>query len=190
MISILDAINNKEINNVKKVVVISNTESRGLEIARDNYKIKTELLPNSNLNKFDYGDKLIKILKYNDITPNNGLICLAGFMKILGANIVNLYKYKILNIHPSLLPSFKGLHAQKQAIDAGVKISGCTVHFVDVGVDNGPIILQKSVPVFDNDDEVSLSNRILNEEHKAYKEAILLFIENRLRIGGNKVFIN
>jgi phosphoribosylglycinamide formyltransferase-1 len=95
-----------------------------------------------------------------------------------------------MNIHPSLLPSFKGLHAQKQAVDAGVKVSGCTVHFVDNYVDHGPIILQKCVPVFDRDNESLLSDRILKEEHKIYTEAINLFVNNKLQIKDNKVFIN
>jgi phosphoribosylglycinamide formyltransferase 1 len=111
-------------------------------------------------------------------------------MHILGEFIVNMYKHRILNIHPSLLPSFKGLNAQKQAIDAGVKVSGCTVHFVDTSVDNGPIILQKCVPVFDMDNETSLSNRILDEEHKIYKNAINLLINNKLKYEGNRVFIS
>jgi phosphoribosylglycinamide formyltransferase-1 len=100
-----------------------------------------------------------------------------------------MYKRRIINIHPSLLPSFKGLHAQRQAVDAGVKISGCTVHFVESAVDTGPIILQKCVPVLDTDNEDTLSQRILIEEHKIYKEAINLFINNKLKIERNKVLI-
>lgn len=189
MNAILNAIGNQQITNVGRVVVISNRDdSVGLQIAKNHYGVSTEIILKKNLTNEKFDIKLVDILKLYDINPSNGLICLAGFMQILGPYIVNMYKNRILNIHPSLLPSFKGLHAQKQAIDAGVKISGCTIHFVDTAVDNGPIILQKCVPVFDQDDETSLSNRILNEEHKMYKHAINLFIGNKLKLKGNRVF--
>ena len=188
--AILDAITSKQILNVDKVLVISNKkESIGLQVAKDRYGISTELLTKDKLSTNDFDKKIIHILKSYDINPSNGLICLSGFMQILGSYIVDMYKHAILNIHPSLLPSFKGLHAQKQAVDAGVKISGCTVHFVESAVDTGPIILQKCVPVFDTDTEYTLSQRILIEEHKIYKEAITLFINNQLKIERNKVMI-
>ena len=190
MNAILDAIEQQEIVNVDKIVVISNkTESLGLQIAKNQYKVNTELISNKNFTKDEFDDELHNILKLHNIYPSNGLICLAGFMRILGPFVVNKYKHSILNIHPSLLPSFKGLRAQKQALDAGVKISGCTVHFVDPIVDTGPIILQKCVPVYDSDNETILSERILVEEHKLYKQAINLFINKKLRIEGNKVVI-
>lgn len=193
MDAILKAIENHQIVNIDKVVVISNSEdSFGLKIAKNQYRVSTEIISSKNLKNDEFDNRLIRILKSYEVYPGSGggLICLAGFMQILGPLIVNMYKYGILNIHPSLLPSFKGLHAQKQAVDAGVKISGCTVHFIDTAVDNGPIILQKCVPVFDTDDEHILSDRILIEEHKAYKDAINLFINNKLKIEGNKVFIH
>jgi len=190
MNAILNAIENQQIVNVDKVVVVSNKpESTGLQIAKNQYGVSTEIILKEKLSNHEFDDKLIRILKSYEIYPTNGLICLAGFMQILSLSLVEMYKYNILNIHPSLLPSFKGLRAQKQALDAGVKISGCTVHFVDTSVDTGPIILQKCVPVFDTDNESILSERILIEEHKIYKETINLFINRKLKIEGNKVII-
>ena len=124
---------------------------------------------------------IVELKKYN-IGPHNGLICLAGFMKILSPSFVELYKHRIMNVHPSLLPSFKGFHAQTQALSAGVKITGCTVHFVDNGVDTGPIILQYPVPVYNNDDELSLSERILGKEHEIYVRAIKLFTQKQISV--------
>lgn len=115
------------------------------------------------------------------------LVVLAGFMRILSAAFVNKWHHRIINIHPALLPSFPGLHGQGQAVAYGVKISGCTVHFVDEGTDSGPIILQKAVPVLDDDTEDSLAARILVEEHKALPEALKLWAEGRLVIEGRKV---
>jgi phosphoribosylglycinamide formyltransferase-1 len=110
-------------------------------------------------------------------------------MRIVGDVLLQAYKNRIINIHPALLPAFPGLHAQRQAIDHGVKVSGCTVHFIDAGIDTGPIIIQQSVPVKDDDDEDSLSQAILNFEHQIYPEAIKLFFEKRLKIIGRKVII-
>ncbi|MDO4177577.1 MAG: phosphoribosylglycinamide formyltransferase [Phascolarctobacterium sp.] len=117
------------------------------------------------------------------------LVVLAGFMRILSADFVNTWEHKIINIHPAILPSFPGLHGQKQALDYGVKVAGCTVHFVDAGTDSGPIILQKVVPVMDDDTEDSLSDRILVQEHIAMPEALKLWAENKLEIVGRKVRI-
>lgn len=118
------------------------------------------------------------------------LVVLAGFMRILSADFVNEWQHKIINIHPALLPSFPGLHGQKQAVDYGVKFSGCTVHFVDAGTDSGPIILQKVVPVLDDDTEDTLAERILVQEHIAMPEALKLWAEGRLEIVGRKVKVN
>lgn len=120
---------------------------------------------------------------------NVGLVVLAGFMRIVGKPLINAFPNRIMNIHPALLPSFPGLHGQKQAYDYGVKISGCTVHFVDEGMDTGPIIIQAAVPVYHHDTEESLSERILKMEHKIYPEAIRLFSEGRLRVDGRIVRI-
>jgi phosphoribosylglycinamide formyltransferase-1 len=118
------------------------------------------------------------------------LFVLAGYMRIVSTAIVQVFPGKIVNIHPALLPSFTGLHAQRQAVAYGVKVAGCTVHFVDENLDCGPIILQKCVPVLKDDDEESLAERILVEEHKCYPEAIRLFCEDRLEIVGRKVRIH
>ena len=117
------------------------------------------------------------------------LVVLAGFMRILSADFVNHFEHRIINIHPAILPSFPGLHGQKQANDYGVKVAGCTVHFVDAGTDSGPIILQKVVPAYFEDDEDTLAARILVEEHKAMPEALKLWAEGRLEIIGRKVKI-
>ena len=118
-------------------------------------------------------------------TPN--LICLAGYMRICGENLVNAFPHRIINIHPALLPSFRGLHAQRQAIEAGVKVAGCTVHFVGTGLDDGPIITQTAVPVYDNDTEETLSARILTREHPTYVRAVAAFCADKLTISGNHV---
>ncbi len=117
------------------------------------------------------------------------LVVLAGYMRILGSSIVREYAGKMINIHPALLPSFTGLHAQRQALEHGVKLAGCTVHFVDESLDGGPIILQRCVRVMDDDDEDTLANRILIQEHIALPEAVRLFCEDRLTIEGRKVRI-
>jgi phosphoribosylglycinamide formyltransferase-1 len=129
-------------------------------------------------------------LTKNGVTQRNGLVCLAGFMRIISPEFVKKYKNKMINIHPALLPSFPGLDAQKQAVMHGAKFSGCTVHFVDSGVDTGPIILQKMVKVLDSDTEETLSKRILVKEHQAYPEAVRLFAENKIKISGRKTIIS
>ncbi|MDI6807765.1 MAG: phosphoribosylglycinamide formyltransferase [Candidatus Eisenbacteria bacterium] len=126
-----------------------------------------------------------RILKSFDV----GLVLLAGFMRILGKTFLENFRNRILNIHPSLLPSFRGLEAQRQALEYGVKYAGCTVHFVDEGVDSGPIILQAVVPVYDNDTAHSLSERILAEEHRIYPEAVRLFAQGRLEVSGRRVVV-
>jgi phosphoribosylglycinamide formyltransferase-1 len=120
---------------------------------------------------------------------NPDLVVLAGYMRILGTPIVRAFPGRMVNIHPALLPSFTGLHAQRQAVEHGVKVAGCTVHFVDESLDGGPIILQRCVPVLESDDEDTLADRILEQEHVAFPEAVRLFCEDRLRIVGRKVLI-
>jgi phosphoribosylglycinamide formyltransferase-1 len=134
-------------------------------------------------NKAEFDQELVDRLKAKEVD----LVCLAGYMKILSDNFIEAFAGKIINIHPSLLPAFPGLHPQRQALEHGAKISGCTVHFVDTGVDTGPIILQSAVPVLDDDDEASLSARILEKEHELYPEAIRLISENRLTLNGRQV---
>lgn len=168
------------------IVIADNKDAKGLQIAKKE-NIPTKVFLRSNFeNKNSFETEIVSSL--NEYNVN--LVCLAGFMRIIGKTILNTYPNKVLNIHPSLLPSFPGLDAQKQAFDYGVKQSGCTVHFVDNKIDHGPIILQKSVPVELNDTEQSLAARILEQEHLVYPKAIQLFSEGRLRIDGRKVYID
>jgi phosphoribosylglycinamide formyltransferase-1 len=172
--------------NFEIVVVISDQkDARGLK------KAKEFCIPAYSVSRKQYGSKdeyekqLVLILKKYAVD----LVCLAGYMRIVGGTLLKAYKNRILNIHPALLPAFPGLNAQKQALEYGVGVSGCTVHFVDEGVDSGPIILQKTVEVLDNDTEESLSDRILKEEHILYSQAICLFFEKRLKFEGRRVII-
>lgn len=167
------------------VVFSNNPNAKGLEYAAE-AGIKTIVIPSKNRSdRVGYDKEIINALSEYNVD----LICLAGYMRIVTEELVEAYKNKIINIHPALLPSFPGLHAQKQALDYGVKVSGCTVHFVDGGMDTGPIILQKTVPVYDNDTEDTLSARILEQEHTAYSEAVALYAAGRLKVSGRKVEI-
>lgn len=165
-------------------IVVSNVKDAfALERAK-NHGIKTVFLdPKSFANKKEFDGALIDRLQDEAVD----LICLAGFMRILGKAFINRFASKIINIHPSLLPAFPGLHPQRQALEYGVKFSGCTVHFVDEGVDSGPIILQSVVPLYDSDDEETLSRRILEQEHIIYPRAVQLMAENRLIVSARKI---
>ena len=187
MKAILESIRRGEVEGIGNILIISNKQDAlGLEIAEKEFGVTTTTVL-SDKNNESFESRLNSELKKYDIGPHNGLICLAGFMKILSPSFVELYKHRIMNVHPSLLPSFKGLHAQTQALSAGVKITGCTVHFVDNGVDSGPIILQYPVPVYNNDDELSLSERILGKEHEIYVRAIKLFTQKQISVVENRV---
>lgn len=188
MNAILSSHANSTLKNIQPCVVISNkNDAPGLKIAKEEFGIATEVILSNGKKGWEYDKEIISVLKKYHVYPSNGIICLAGYMRILSTNFVKEYKLRIFNIHPSLLPSFKGLHAQKQAVDYGVKVSGCTVHFIDDNVDTGPIILQESVPVYDKDTEEELSNRILQLEHKLYPLAIRLYSEGKLKVEGRKV---
>jgi phosphoribosylglycinamide formyltransferase-1 len=164
-------------------VVISNRKSaRGLEIARDR-GLTAVAIPSMGMEREIYDQLLIEELRKNDVE----LICLAGFMRLLSARFVAAFPGRILNIHPSLLPSFPGLDAQHQALQHGVKITGCTVHLVDEQLDSGPIILQAAVPVLDDDSIETLSQRILAEEHRIYTQAIGIILGGRFKIVGRRV---
>jgi len=191
MESILKAIKRKKIPINPAIVISNKPDAKGLKIAQK-MGIKTEIIESKNFkgSRWEYDKKIILILEKNGVTPKNGLICLAGFMRIISPEFVKKYKNRIINIHPALLPAFPGLDAQKQAIDNGAKYSGCTVHFVDSGVDTGPIILQLIVKVRNNDTEKTLSKRILAKEHQAYPEAVRLFAENKIKIVGRKTIIS
>jgi phosphoribosylglycinamide formyltransferase-1 len=146
-------------------------------------------LESKGIEREKYDQKLAEILQDHGVRPGKGLVLLAGFMRILSKTFVEKYDGRMMNIHPALLPSFPGVRAQQQALSHGVKVSGCTVHFVVPEVDAGPIIVQKTVPVKEDDDEDSLSSRILRQEHKLYPLAVKLFVEGRLHTEGRKVRI-
>lgn len=177
---------------ITPIIVISNKpDAKGLGIAKK-LGVKTEVIESQGIKggSWDYDKKIVTVLEKYNVTPKNGLICLAGFMRIMSPEFIRHFKGRIMNIHPAILPSFPGLHSQKQALDHAVKYSGCTVHFVDEGVDTGPIILQAVIKVKDDDTEETLSKRILAKEHKIYPEAVRLFAEGRIKIIGRKTVIS
>ncbi|HYK18532.1 MAG TPA: phosphoribosylglycinamide formyltransferase [Bryobacteraceae bacterium] len=164
-------------------VVISNRpEARGLEIARER-GLPTRVILSRGIEREEYDRGMVAELRARGVE----LVCLAGFMRLLSPEFCRAFPMRILNIHPSLLPAFPGLDAQKQALEHGVKITGCTVHFVDEKLDAGPIVLQAAVPVEDRDTVDTLSARILKEEHRIYSEAIRLVLSGRWRINGRRV---
>ena len=164
-------------------IVISNrADAPGLESARRR-GLNARLIPSKGRAREEHDAEVIAALKEAQVD----LVCLAGYMRLLSPEFVRAFHHRILNIHPSLLPAFPGLDAQKQALEYGVKVSGCTVHFVDEHLDHGPVILQKTVPVLDNDDENTLSARILEQEHIAYSEAIGLVLSGKIEIQERKV---
>jgi len=181
--AIIDSIDQGELD-AHLSIVISNTKDAMALKRAEKHGIKTIFIdPSTYLNSKEYDKALVLKLKEFSID----LICLAGYMRILGEEVIQTFEKKIINIHPSLLPAFPGLNAQKQAINHGVKFSGCTVHFVDSGVDSGPIILQTVVPVYDNDDEKSLSKRILEQEHYLYPKAIKMIQGKKISLNGRTV---
>jgi phosphoribosylglycinamide formyltransferase-1 len=184
--AIKSAIDKGEIPNAEIAVVISNkADAAGLAYASE-CGLKTIYLNHKDFDGREaYDREIVKHL--NDAGVQ--LVCLAGFMRIISPYFVEQFRNRIINIHPSLLPAFPGLDAQKQALEYGVRFAGCTVHFVDEKMDNGAIILQKCVPVLEDDTEESLSARILEQEHKAYPEAVRLIAEGRLKTEGRKVKI-
>ncbi len=187
MEAILRAIKKKKIP-VKPAVVISNKpDAKGLKVAQK-LGVNTVTVDSTGLKggSWEYDQKIATVLVENNVTPKNGLVCLAGFMRIMSPEFIKLYKGRIINIHPAILPAFPGLHSQRQAIEYGVKYSGCTVHFVDEGVDTGPIILQAIVKVKDGDTEESLSKRILKQEHRIYPKAVRLYAEGKIKTRGRK----
>lgn len=191
MEAILKSVKRKKILINPAVIISNKSDAKGLKIAQ-RLGIKTEVIESKDFkgSRLDYDKKIISILEKYGVTPKNGLVCLAGFMRIISPEFVKKYKNRIINIHPALLPAFPGLDAQKQAIEYGSKYSGCTVHFVDSGVDTGPIILQSIVKIRKGDTGKTLSKRILEKEHQAYPEAIRLFAEKKIRISGRKTIIS
>lgn len=190
MESILKAIKKKKIPINPAVVISNKPNAKGLQVAKK-LGIQTEVIDGSKYKgrRQQFDKDVISILKKYKVTPTNGLVCLAGFMRIISPFFIKQYKNKILNIHPALLPAFPGLDAQKQAVEFGAKFSGCTVHFVDEGVDTGPIILQEIVKVDSKDTEKTLSKKIIIKEHEIYPKAVELFAKKKLVIKGRKVRI-
>ena len=183
--AIMDAIENGQLDAKIAIVISDKKDAKALERAKA-AKVKSLFInPKDFKSREDYEKNVVDALK----EANVGLVVLAGYMLILGKPLLSAFNNKIINIHPALIPSFPGLHAQKQAVDFGVRVSGCTVHFVDESLDAGPIILQSAVPVLQNDSEGSLSERILKEEHRILPEAVRLFSEGRLKLEGRRVRI-
>lgn len=188
MESILNFLKENNIADIcPKIVISSKTEAEGLKKA-SKFGVPTRVVSN-NSKGWDYDSEIINILQEYDVNPENGLVCLAGYMRLLSPEFVRKYKMRIMNIHPSLLPSFPGLNSQKKALDYGVKVTGCTVHFVDEGLDSGPVIAQKHVTVLDNDTFETLSERILVQEHILYPYCVKLFSEKRLLVEGRRVIV-
>jgi len=191
MESILKSIKRKKIP-INPVVVISNKpNAKGLKIAKK-LGINIEIIESRGFkgSRWQYDKKVIAALRKHGVTPRNGLVCLAGFMRIISPEFIKKYKNRIINIHPALLPAFPGLDSQKQALEYGARYSGCTVHFVNTGMDTGPIILQAVVKVMEKDSVESLSKRILKEEHRIYPEAVNLFARKKLRVSRRRTIIS
>ncbi len=164
-------------------VVVSNREGApGIEKARER-GIAARVIPSKGLERETYDRQVVAVLHEHKVD----LVCLAGYMRLLSPFFVASFPNRILNIHPSLLPSFPGLESQRQALEYGVKFAGCTVHFVDENLDAGPIVLQATVPVRDDDTEETLASRILVEEHRIYAEAVRIVLEGRYKIVGRRV---
>jgi phosphoribosylglycinamide formyltransferase-1 len=190
MEAILKAIKKRKIPINPSIVISNKPSARGLKIAKK-LGVKIEIIESKNFkgSRIDYDKKIISILTANGVTPKNGLVCLAGFMRIISPYFIKKYKNRILNIHPALLPAYPGLDAQKQAIENGARYSGCTVHLVDDGIDSGPIVLQNIVKVTNNDTEETLSKKILKKEHEVYPNAVELFAKKKISIKGKSVKI-
>jgi phosphoribosylglycinamide formyltransferase-1 len=181
-IAIADAIAQGRLQAEIGLVISNRADAPGIAAARDR-GLNALVIPSRGLDREVYDRQLIDQLRTNEVD----LVCLAGYMRLLSGHFIREFHMKILNIHPSLLPAFPGLDAQYQALVHGVKFSGCTVHFVDEGLDSGPIIQQSVVPVLDDDPAESLAARILIEEHRIYSEAIGLILSGAYRIDGRRV---
>ncbi len=191
MEAILKSIKKNNIPVNPSIVISNKADAKGLKIAQ-NLGVKTEVVESQGIKgpNWDYDKKIISILEKYNVTPKNGLVCLAGFMRIMSPEFIRYFKTRVMNIHPAILPSFPGLHSQRQAVECGVKYSGCTIHFADEGVDTGPIIIQAVVKVKDDDTEETLAKRILAKEHRIYPEAVKLFAQGRIKVVGRKAIIS
>ncbi len=183
MLAIAEAVRDGRIPNAQVAVVISDhSNAAGLERARD-LQLQTAVVERRKRPREEHDRETVAVLKEHQVD----LVCLAGYMRVLSAYFLEEFRERILNIHPSLLPAFPGLNAQLQAIEHGVKWTGCTVHFVDETLDGGPIIAQKIVPIRGEDTEETLSSRILEQEHELYPEAVALIVSGRYEVVGRRV---
>ena len=181
--ALADSVAAGRIPNAEIAIVLSNREGApGIDKAKQR-GIATRVIPSKGLEREAYDRQVVAVLSERKVD----LICLAGYMRLLSPYFVAAFPNRILNIHPSLLPSFPGLESQRQALEYGVKFAGCTVHFVDENLDAGPIVLQAVVPVLDSDTEAALSERILAEEHRIYSEAVRIILEGNYKIAGRRV---
>jgi len=183
--SIIDNVESGNIDAKISVLITDNPEARAIKRAKKHNIEALIISPHEFDGKPAYYARIAEELKTRGVT----LVILAGFMRVVGKKLIDQYPNRIMNIHPALLPSFPGLHGQNQAADYGVKLAGCTVHFVDEGVDTGPIIIQAAVPAYHDDTEESLGERILKQEHKIFPYAIKLYSEGKLCVEGRKVII-
>lgn len=183
--AIIDAIEAGRLRAHLAVVISDRADAQALERARRHGSPALFVNPKEHPSREAFDKAVMALLE----TYRVELVCLAGFMRLLSHAFVGTWRGRIMNIHPALLPAFPGLHAQRKALEHGVKVAGCTVHFVDEGVDTGPIIIQAAVPVREDDTEETLSARILVEEHRIYPAAIQLFADGRLELCGRRVFI-
>lgn len=183
--SIIDSIDTGRIKAEVSILIVDKPEAYAIERA------KKHCIPFKYMNPGDHasGDSYYEAIASEMKAHGVGLVVLAGFMRIVRAPLLAAFPMSVMNIHPALLPSFAGLHGHRDALNYGVKISGCTVHFVDEGMDTGPVIIQAAVPLYDDDTESSLSERILEQEHRIYPEAIGLFAQGRLRVEGRRVVV-
>jgi phosphoribosylglycinamide formyltransferase-1 len=181
--ALADSVAAGRIRNAEIAIVVSNREGApGIDKAKER-GIATQVIPSKGLEREAYDRQVVAVLNGHAVD----LICLAGYMRLLSPYFVSSFPNRILNIHPSLLPSFPGLESQRQALEYGVKFAGCTVHFVDENLDAGPIVLQAAIPVRDEDTEATLSERILAEEHRIYTEAVKIVLDGQYKIAGRRV---
>jgi phosphoribosylglycinamide formyltransferase-1 len=182
--AIANAIARRKLDAEIAIVISNRANAPGLDIARER-GIPLRVIASAGLERDAYDKLLIEELQTHQVD----LVCLAGFMRLLSASVIRAFPNRVLNIHPSLLPAFTGLDAQRQALEYGVKITGCTVHLVDEFLDSGPIVIQSAVPVLDGDTVESLSARILVQEHLIYAKAIGYIVDGRITVEGRRVFI-
>jgi phosphoribosylglycinamide formyltransferase-1 len=182
-VALAESVATGRIPNAEIAIVVSNREGApGIDKAKER-GIATRIIPSKGLEREAYDRQVVAVLNEHNVE----FICLAGYMRLLSPYFVASFPNRILNIHPSLLPSFPGLESQRQALEYGVKFAGCTVHFVDENLDAGPIVLQAAIAVRDDDTEVTLSERILAEEHRIYSEAVKIVLDGKYKITGRRV---